>query len=75
MKHKIEELQNGKWVQSVDVIETTKDTTKNGKTVTKVSEKKVDKTVNISVETAKTLNIDAKSKGIRYVAIKEQKED
>jgi len=74
MKHKVEILVNGKWVQKYDLIETEKHSVKAEKHASKLTHKKQPCIVNILPEYAKSMNYDSKVNGIRYVAIKEKEE-
>ena len=56
MKHKVEVKIGGKWVQEIQVNETTSNTVKDGKHVAKTTSKKVPSFVNISEADAKTQN-------------------
>lgn len=73
MKHKIEVLVNGKWVQKLDLIETEKHSVEKGKHESKITVKKIPCIVNILPEYAKSMNFDSSKNGVRYIAIKEEK--
>ena len=73
MKHRVEILVKGKWVQKYDLIETEQHSVKKEKHASKLTHKKKPCIVNILPEYAKTQNYDSKVNGVRYVAIKEEK--
>lgn len=75
MKHKVENLVDGKWVQAFETVEKVTTEVKKEKHISDVKTKKLAKIVNISEKDAKTLNIDSALNGVRYVKVVEKKEE